>query len=216
MKKLILKIGSVLALIFLGAIGSGLWDLFFFPLLNRISDFSLSLIVSLFHSYVDIIYKDVSRNPSDNFALVTYMFFIVTAILGPLFILPLSLYRLRYLRRKIKALDEEDTDKSTPEALLVRIDRVRSFLKLLVPLILFVSISYALQFFQTIHSVNASLFIERSIEIVSPNIDDGECLELRAEFRAIEKAKDFYHIEDRLRKIAMQHSIKLPKFESIR
>ncbi len=67
------------------------------------------------------------------------------------------------------------------------------------------------------HRISAFSFIDRSIEIVAPYIADKERLELRARFRSVESARQFYLLEDDLRNLAKQHPVrKLPDFTSIR
>ena len=63
---------------------------------------------------------------------------------------------------------------------------------------------------------NAVVFLERSIEILSPNYDTKITLELRAEYRSIENASDFYLLYDKIIALGNQKNIRLPNFEVAR
>jgi TRAP-type C4-dicarboxylate transport system permease small subunit len=211
-----ISIGGAIT-IFLGAIGSGLWELFLGPLLHKASDFTLTTISSLFHGYVDFIYRGVSRNPSDYLALLPYTLIFTVLISFPWFGFLILLIRTNQLIKDIQSPIEKDNSDLTPEKLSqkVRVTRKR-ILFIMLPLTIISTFIYLQEVIQTIHSRKAAIFIERSIEIVTPVIDQKTRLNLRAQFRAIETAKDFYSLEDKLRKIASDNNVKLPEFESIR
>ena len=204
---------GIIATIFLGAIGSGLWDVLLRHVFARVSDAFLSLASALFRGYVDLLYRDVSRNSTLSLSALPYTAIVGLAVFAPWASIWLGLRTLRKLDRDIATPPEN----ITPEKLAARAAKLRrSFLRLGIPIALLSSIAYMEMFFRDTHAIRAELFIERSIEIVSSAIDEKERLQLRSQFRAIETAADFYKLEDRLRGIAKRESLTLPVFTSIK
>ena len=159
----------------------------------------------------------MSRNPAEQLVLLPYFLILLFLIFSPWVAFGLLLIRVRRLFNRLRNPGEKENHKTTPDALAKELRSIqRRVLLIFLPIILISTIIYSQEFFQTVHSRKAALFIDRSIEIVSPYISDSRRLELRAEFRAIENAKEFYRLQDKLRQIAEEHAIKLPAFESIR
>ncbi len=208
---------GALVAVFLGAVGSGLWNLLLEPLVGWLSRASLLLTSSLFHGYVNVLYRSVSRNPSDQLTILPFVAIVTVIIAFPWLALVLLARELTRIEQELESTEQEGVDEPTTGAGLQDISGVRRRLMLLGVLIaLLTTVLYSETLFQTFHSRRAAMFIERAVEIVSPYIDERERLELRAEFRGIESAADFYRLEDRLRSIAARHSIELPHFKSIR
>jgi hypothetical protein len=215
---------SVVVTIFLGAIGSGIWALFLGPATEVLSRNSIRLISSVFHGYLDYVYEQVSRNPEDQFAKLPYVLIVVGVVTVPW----LAIFELRSsltgMQERVESLTDESDGTVTKEHLEERVRRLQGRVKRLrriitsacIPLALLSTAMYSEEAFSTSHSRRAALFLDRSIEIVSPYLDERDRLELRARFRSIESAKEFYDLEGQLRAIAGQHSTKLPQFESIR
>ena len=208
---------GALVAVFLGAVGSGLWNLLLGPLVGWLSRASLSLTSSVFHGYVDVLYRDVSRNPSEQLAILPFAAIAVVIITFPWAALVLLARESKRIEQELESVEQEAVDEPTTEARLPNPGRVRRRLMLLgVPMALVTTVLYSEMLFRAAYSSRAAMFIERAVEIVSPYIDERERLELRAGFRGIESAADFYRLEDRLRSIAARHSIELPHFKSIR
>lgn len=204
--------------VFLGAVGSGLWNLLLGPLVGWLSRASLSLTSSLFHGYVNVLYRNVSRNPSEGLTILPFALIVAVIIVLPWVAIVLLARELTRIE-KLESAEQEAVDEPTTGARLQDPSRVRRRFVLLwvwVPMALLTTVLYSETLFKTVYSTRAAMFIERSVEIVSPYIDEHERLELRAQFRGIESAADFYRLEDRLRSIPARHSIELPDFKSIR
>jgi len=173
----------------------------------------LSTASALVKGYVDILYRGVSRDPSFHVLALPYALIVSTVIFGPWVFLCILLRSLRKLERGTVSLGSRSISEE-------RVERLKQLRRLIyfgcLPIGIVSTMLYVEMFFRDQHQRRAELFIERSIEIVSPSIDETTRLQLRAQFRAIEDAKDFYGLEDRLRQIATERSIKLPEFSSVR
>lgn len=201
--------------IFLGALGSGLWEAVLSPLSAKISDLFLFLVSKIFHGYLDVIYRDVPREPLSNLALLPYLMIVNVLILFP-WIAGVYLFKAAGKLEKEISSPTEDTV-LTRDDLLLRVSRIkRKVLYMFIPLALLSTVTYSGEFFQTRHSIKAALFVERSIEIISPFLNEKDRLFLRAKFRGINSASDFYLLEDMLRELGKKNSCTLPEFKSIR
>jgi hypothetical protein len=116
-------------------------------------------------------------------------------------------------KKEIKAEEE----KTNPDDILTQLGkRKKTFLRAGVPVALLMTVLYTLMFLQDAYTRKACIFIERSIDIVSPCISPEKVLQLRASYRSISKAKEFYDLDTQLQTIAINNKIKLPKFTVIR
>jgi hypothetical protein len=133
----------------------------------------------------------------------------------------LIIFGNRVIKKDIPTLKETPDGEIDKERILKQnlersVRRLNIIKRIFIFVAIFSTIIWSEDMFKMIHCTKAAMFIERSIEIVSPYISNQERLKLRAEFRAIEKADAFYRLEDKLRSIAIEQTIKLPEFESIR
>ena len=210
-------ISVVLATIVLGAIGSGLWEVVLSPLFDWFSEIFLNTFASMFSGYLDHLYEPVSREPGFSLLAFPALLLVVMIITAPWFAI-YSIFRLaNRIRGSIESPDRNEDEDLDEEAILKRVATLRRrTIIFLIPLIAASSIAYGEALFHTTHSWKAKIFIERSIEIISPHISAAEILRLRAEFRSIDSAEKFYKLEDTLRSIAKKNEISLPEFESIR
>ena len=71
-------------------------------------------------------------------------------------------------------------------------------------------------FIQESYTRKACIFIERSIDILAPSLDNETILKLKAEYRSIDNANKFYALEAKLRLLEKEKHVKLPKFTVIR
>lgn len=215
--RLVRSLAAVMATIFLGAIGSGLWAGVLSPFVDVLTRTSLSLISSVFHGYLDHVYGSVSHNPAAQLAALPLILIVVVVIFIS-WAAPLAITsRLKRIQKEIESPNAENEETPTKGVLLEEVKKLRrSAARVWVPAALIITVMYSEELFVTFHGIRAALFIERSIEIIAPHVDEQERLKLRARFRSVEGASDFYELEDRLRAIAREHSAKLPDFESVR
>jgi len=67
-----------------------------------------------------------------------------------------------------------------------------------------------------VYTREASVFVERSIEILTPSIPPDKVLQLRSKYRAVDSAQKFYDLNDELLTIAKEKNVALPQFSVIR
>lgn len=208
---------ALVGAILLGAIGSGLWDRVLGPFVDFLSRHSVVLISSMFHGYLDSVYADVSRNPADLLTLLPFVALSVIAIGAPWVGIVVLVRSYARIQRDVENLGNRNEKELTAEGVIkeVRAKR-RSILVKLIPMAILSTVLYSESMFSTAYSRKAALFLERSIEIVAPYLNERARLELRAQFRSIETASDFYQLDTRLRVIARENSAKLPKFDPVR
>ena len=203
--------GAVLVVVFLGAIGSGIWDLALSPGIDWAGNRLLRVASWTYDGFADLLYRRVSRDPHNAFARLPYVFVITLVI-----VMPMLLIRLLWRLRKSKVL-ADTPGKTTPEEVVARLDRrLKTVVRVTLPVAGITSVLYLGAMFQDIHANEAAIFIERSIEILAPHVDGAEVLRLRASFRSIETAQDFYTLEAELRESAARKDVTLPEFTSIR
>lgn len=199
--------------IFLGAIGSGLWQILLAPLFAKFSDFTMTFISNIFYGYTDFIYQNVSNNPSIQLTHFLYSGLLVFTLAFLLFIV---LYPLYKITKEINdAINNQDDKDMTRDEFVSEMRKTRKMFYILLPISLILTGAFIAKSFQTEHAIKAAMFIERSIEIVSPFISETERLTLRAKYRGIDNAADFYKLEISLREIAKKHSCVLPEFKAI-
>jgi hypothetical protein len=81
---------------------------------------------------------------------------------------------------------------------------------------LIASIYVAVFLVGNLYTREASTFVERSIEILTPNIPPDRVLQLRAKYRSVDSAQKFYDLHDELQTIAKEKNVTLPKFTVIK
>ncbi len=78
MKNWVKMLLGVLGTIFLGAIGSGLWERFLSKFMDSLIDLSVEFVNLIFKSYKDRIYETASLGFHDIYSLQLYIIFVIT------------------------------------------------------------------------------------------------------------------------------------------
>jgi hypothetical protein len=223
MRKMLAKIISrnrlargLIVAVLLGAIGSGIWELLIKPSIKFLVSVSVSGIASIFNGYLDMVYRTVSRNPFDTFDFVLSLFLICMCL--PWVLMFSHWILLKDDLEDIESPDDQDeSEECAKDNLISEIKGMqRSVTHKMIPVLIIATVLLWLPISVSIYSRSAAIFLERSIEIVAPYISEQERLGLRARFRSIETASDFFQLEESLRLLADKHSAELPEFEAIR
>lgn len=204
----------ILGTIFLGALGSGLWDLFLSELLYKCASIFANIFASFFSSYVEILHKNIGQGLNEESSMILLSIFLATIMLIGIFLFLYIFNSYRHLKKSLigsnKKLDAPKIDSQT------RLKRFKKkiifYFFAIIPLIFM----YAMIFFTIDYQHRAIVFIERSIEIVTPNITTNDLVVLRSKYRSINSAKEFYELETELRNISLKYHIKLPEFSTIK
>lgn len=207
-------LAALFGTVLLGSFGSGLWELLLRQRVLWLGDKLLILVSAVFTGYLDVIYGGVSPHYLESLAIWPYLLIWMGFTFGPWFLIWRGTRSLRGMEHLLES--PASSLDSKPPTLLELHKYRRVFIRIGIPLALLTSLFYSGMLLTDAYTIRAGSFLERSIEIVAPHVDDTQRLQLRADFRAIETAADFYRLEDRLRSIAKQAAIKLPDFNSIR
>jgi hypothetical protein len=209
-------LGATFVALLIGALGNGLWEVALSPAFDWAGRLIIGIASSLSDTFADRMYAGVSRDPARALDMLPYAGLLSLVVLGPWFLIVFLLRMLSVMRRRILNPHEMD-EPDTPEAQLTEIAflrRVAFFVG--VPTATLISVVFLGTFYQDAHAAAAGLFVERSIAIVAPHVDQGQILELQAMHRSIEDAADFYALEDSLRTLAARVEVELPSFRSFR
>lgn len=208
-------IATVIATILLGALGSGLWELFLRDIILGLGNFTLSLISSVWGGYVDLLHRDVGKLRSDLLVTPLFAFFLVILIFGPWFYVKKLLSRVSYLRKELTITGDEASQ--SLEQITCMVDTIRrKIFRILIPIIFCSSVMYAILGWQLTYTRNAGTWAERSIEILLPYVTPQEHNKLRSDLRMVETAEQFYALEKQLQAQARKASIRLPSFTIIK
>lgn len=205
---------TVAATLLLGALGSGLWELFLKDVFLGIGNRTLTLISSLWSGYLDSLYRNVGRLHSDLLLIPIFSFFAAAGIVGPLYLTFDLWQRVTSLEKRQATGDRAAVrDQETLSDCITRARR--KVIRLLSPLTLSASSMFLVMTWQTLYAREASNWSERSIEIVSPHIPLEDRVRLRSDLRAINNAKSFFSLRRVLLAHANRAAIELPKFDPI-
>lgn len=206
---------GIISALFLGALGSGLWDLILRDIIVGLGNVTLTLISSVWGGYVDLLHKDIGKLHGDSLSVPVFAVVTEFLFLAPWILVMISLRYVSQLRKKIT-----EYKKSKPlskDELLMKVAFYRKItLRAMIPLTVLTTILVAVLFWQITYTRNASNWAERSVEILLPYVTAHEYNKLRSDLRAIENAEQFYALERQLQNTAAKASIKLPPFTVIR
>ncbi len=199
--------------LFLGALGSGLWDLVLKDVLSRLGNAVLSGISLVWGGYVDVLHGDIGKLEQD---ILILPFFTVLSVVV-MFIPWMMIFQL--LRELSKLNDSLDRSqqlglREVPVPEWSRRLRTK-VLGVLVPLSALTTLLFAVIAWQTLYTRGASNWAARSIEILAPHIAPQAQLELRSGLRRVDNAEKFYRLYGSLNSIAAQNGIVLPGFTPI-
>lgn len=206
---------GIISALFLGALGSGLWDLILRDIVVGLGNITLTMISTVWGGYVNLLHKDIGKLHGDLLSVPGFTFATVFLLLVPWILVMDTLRNISKLHKKIT-----EGKKSKPlskEELLLKVNFYRkNILRAMIPLTVLLTILVAVLFWQITYTRNAANWAERSIEILLPYVTAQEHNKFRSDLRAIENAEQFYTLEKHLQDTAAKASIKLPPFTVIR
>ena len=205
--------------IFLGALGSGLWEKIFRPVSESFTNAILSLFAVLFHGYVDMLHRDIGKAYHDTMSLVPYNVLLTFALLFPVATATYGYLLTRRIQHEIAEgeEDEQEDDEDLRARLAQRVRRMRQIVLLgAVPLAIVNLVFYSATALQDLYTRKACNYVERSIDILAPELSPAEVLKLRAQYRSVGSAAAFYELDTHMRALARAKNITLPEFQPIR
>ncbi|MFA4919633.1 MAG: hypothetical protein WC581_10330 [Thermodesulfovibrionales bacterium] len=211
---------AALGTIFLGAIGSGLWERFLGPFSDRLILFIVDLFSSISNSYLNSLYRKIGYGNKEIFSYQVY------SIIMPLYsVTPwvLILCLLRTMKKLGSKLERKKEDKEEIENLdkfkkdsLEKLKRLKKIVYFgLFPVLLLSSLITISQFMRNLFEYKAVVYVERSIEMVAPKISGQQYLELRALYRAVDTKEKFLLLQQELIKYSKANGVNLPDFKLV-
>jgi len=198
-KNILKVVGGFIGLIFIGAVGSGVWEKLLSPLWSYLIDKTIRFLSSIFSSFKDLIYFKASQGFHEEYSLVLLELF-----LGLMCGIFTSVLITRYMIRNDKVRDGiTSLMLSSKEFILF------NFLVLaLLVTTLFIVIKEEYTNKITMKSIN-------SIEIISPFIDIKTSQLLKSEFLSIKKAEDYNNFYKKMMELATKNNLDLPLFKPL-
>jgi hypothetical protein len=204
MNKHFSNLNWVLGTIFVGALGSGLWELFLSDLFFWFGNFVIEIASLLSEEFKNGLYDKVS-----NGSMVAFLRVPVVISIGLIVAFPFALLFSSVLA---KYADSIKVKRTSPDQAISKKEVKHNFRIALAALMLFF---YVFVIFQSLYMTSAANFVEKSLDIVAPHITENEYLKLRSQFRSVKSAQDFYNLYDALKIIEKTSNVELPEFEPI-
>ncbi len=216
--KLLRILITLIGILFGGVLGSFLWESYLSVFLKWLSSSSLKLLSSLFSGYLDSLHSGIGNDPSALLSFLPFLFLMITVISSPWVFLLIFRIETRHIS---KYVTEEESNKMYKD--YISKDSYESsiyYKKAVTYVAIAVGITATLVFGNILNKTGyiyeASSFVEKSIDILAPHLSNTETLELRAKYRLVDNAEQFYELEDILNEMALESNVKLPTFESIK
>lgn len=207
---------AIIGTVFLGAVGSGLWELFLRDIVLAIGNWTLSSISSMWGGYVDLLHKDIGKHRDDLLTIPILAFVASITLVGPWLAVHHVLRRITRVKRDIEGDEKEEVLLDISDIVLRVMQLRKTVLLVLIPLTVISTINFLIIGWQMAYTRNAGVWADRSIEILAPYILEKERLKLRSLLRSVETADQFYQLESELRELSSRVSVGLPKFTVIR
>jgi hypothetical protein len=206
---------TILGTIFLGALGSGLWDVFLRDLMNLLAFSLLKIVGTVYAGYLDNLHAEIARGCIDRFSSLPYLVVVVFFCSFPWAAISLMRLRLRYFEKQYVESRQSSEVSTADEVLAYHKNLIRKFTIILSIFAIFMSTAYVTLAARDFYANNGAIYLDRSIEIVAPYISASDVLRLRAAFRSIKSTDDFHKLDSELKSIAKKTKVELPKFRSL-
>lgn len=206
------KIYSLFYVIFIGAIGSGLWEVFLRDSLYWAGDFFVKIASSIYDGYFDRLYENVGKK-------VDILLYLPGIILTSIILTsPYIMYEYMSVRlRNVDAIiDDEECENFEPSKFVkfafeqYKSHKIRFKLILLFPMFL-ISVVFLDVFIVAVSNNSAVMEIERRVEIIRPYISDSESHKIISDFRLVNNRVKLQELLDKIEKVADKSNIVLPE-----
>lgn len=203
------KLISLISVLFIGALGSGLWDIFLKKLFFGIGEIFVKLMSNIYSGYIDSLYKNVGRISLSPMELLPSIFITVMIISMPVFSI-LWINRIYSSKRDYKPNIKTNIDSIITKKIISSKRRVYL-------LIFFITIPFSVFYtdllIKELSCMTAKSYIERTTEIIRPYISEQEFLILRSEYRQIDNKNKLQNVINQINKFAVKNRIKLPEHD---
>ena len=203
------QIKNIATIIFLGALGSGLWSIAGDPFMNWCVDTFILIAKTVNDGYYDLLHEEIGKGLHEGSALfLRGMFYLIITLL---IITPPILSFIIYKRFYSLRSETENKANKIPKKTQLKLYFIFTLAYAIIAVPFFIS-----RIIITEYTNSGIVFVERSIEILSPVLDNKEILHFRADYRSVKDANTFYKLYDNLQSVAKEQSIEIPEFNIAR
>jgi len=207
------KVYSLFYIIIIGAIGSGIWDLFLRDLIYWFGDVFVKIASSLHQGYFDRLYEDVGKQ-LDVLLYFPSIFMILILVLSPIIFYGYITVRFKRIGKTLTNENEEvETDFNKYEEFIINQfikHRTRLKIILIIPLII-CSIMYIDILIVSVTNIKAVRNVNRRLEIIRPYISENQHHLLISKFRMVEDRDNMQELIVEIEQLANNQKLKLPK-----
>ena len=214
-KNNIAKIYSLLSVVLVGAIGSGVWDIFLKELIYNLGGLLVKIATSFYKGYFDRLYENVGSK-TDILLYIPSVFILGTIIFLPIFFyLKLS----TILRRAAKATDEnqkivkQELSKAQRFILTQAWEHSARFKIILIIPLIFCSIIYTDILIVSVVNNSAVKSVQRRLDIIRPYATEGGYYQLVSNFRMVKSRDSLQKLISDIDTIAIKQNIHLPELK---
>ena len=196
--------------IFLGALGSGLWDVAVKPGAQWILRLTLSTVTLGSQTIRNQVYQHAAKGPHEA-ASSFVMIVVATLLLATPFWMALRIYEERRFYRRTRLSDKEG-EKGTLLQMEARLTKLFLTAYILFGITLVPTTGIFIQMLQIQEATKAYTFFSQSMTICRPYIDEQHYQLLLSQYAMIRTKDDYVRITDKLRGIASANHLTLPPY----
>lgn len=190
------KILSIIAVILLGAIGSGLWESLLKPSLKFIYSKIITLIITISSTYESKLYFTISKGFHEMHSLSTYLL-IMGIVSGFTICFFLVVVGLDSSKKKSKKNKQKHTF-------------TKKWVEFLI-LIFFIVFTFSISF-EVAYINDKITYFEQSYTIIAPYISHEEQLLIKSEFAQINDKDDYDRIISKIHDLAKENNITIKEY----
>ena len=209
------KVLPVLSVILIGAIGSGVWDLFLKDFIYWLGGILVTITSSFYQGYFDRLYKFVGSQ-YDQLLYLPSIAIITLIILTPVFFysfLTILLNKITSFPKDISANIKPLFNKLENYIVNTATNRTLFFkIVLIIPLILS-SFLYADLLLVSTTNRTAIRIVQQRLDIIRPYMSENKYYQLVSDFRMVENRERMQKLITNIDQIALEQKIKLPKIK---
>lgn len=190
---------AVAATLFLGALGSGLWERIGGPLWDFSSKLLIDSINIVFRTYKDSIYQEAAYGFSEKGSTLLYLTFLC--------LLP-GAYFLIIIKHPLLRRDEANREGTQRKGGIIRrFFRSKSGLYFFIAITIFVLGNTIVSLMRESYIRGTIIYAHTTIERLAPYIGEEQEKYLISHFRSVREADDYYKFHSRLLKLLKENSL---------
>lgn len=208
---------GTIGVLIIGGLGGGVWELFMKPIFEWSGNLFLTSMSYVFQGYSNILHSNIGKGPQTyiHSIAVLLLFFFISGLWLVIFIYTTTL--MQHKEKPQAQEQEHEKCETDAEQIPNEVQRRKNRLfRYKIPISILITSFYISNMFEVAYSAKASIYIERSIDILAPKIPPEKVLDLRAKYRLIDNAEKFYALDSELKTIASETNSTLPAFTVIK